>query len=309
MIGLFGSQKAGSTTKRKKRAAAIDFSDFDAIQLSIASPEQIRSWSYGEVKKPETINYRTLNPERDGLFCERIFGPAHDYECACGKYRWIKFKGIVCDRCGVEVTEAKVRRERMGTIDLAVPVAHIWFLKKTPSRVGLILNMKTLDLERVVYYAHHVVLEDLLDNAGRKIFSAKELLTEEEAQKARAEHPKLKVGIGAGAIRQLLENVDPKKEADELRGRVNLVQSETERTRLTRRLRILEGFSASGNRPEWMILTVLPVIPPELRPLVPLEGGRFATSDLNDLYRRIINRNNPLKHIQAFRAPHILTYT
>ena len=295
--------------KKKKKTDGLDFFDFDAIRLSMASPEQITSWSFGEVKKPETINYRTLKPERDGLFCERIFGPAHDYECACGKYRWVKFKGIVCDRCGVEVTEAKVRRERMGHIELAVPVAHIWFLKKTPSRIGIVLNMKTSDLERVVYYANYIVLEDLIDSSGRTVFSATDLLSEEEVRKAKSEHrSKLKVGIGAGAIHTLLSKVKPKEEAAKILETIQGVTSEAERSRLIRRLRILQGFIESGNEPQWMILTTLPVIPPELRPLVPLEGGRFATSDLNDLYRRIINRNNRLKHIEALRAPEVMVF-
>jgi len=295
--------------KKKKKDGSLDFLNFDAIRLSLASPEQIRVWSYGEVKKPETINYRTLKPERDGLFCERIFGPAKDYECACGKYRWVKFKGIVCDRCGVEVTEAKVRRERMGHIELAVPVAHIWFLKKTPSRIGIVLNMRTSDLERVVYYAMYVVLEDFVDSSGRTVFKATDLLTEEEMQKARAEFgSKLKIDIGAGAVHKLLSQIDPKKEAEQMKKEIVATQSEAERTRLVRRLRLVENFEESGTRPEWMIMTVLPVIPPELRPLVPLEGGRFATSDLNDLYRRIINRNNRLKHIEALRAPEVMVY-
>ncbi|HVE14868.1 MAG TPA: DNA-directed RNA polymerase subunit beta' [Elusimicrobiota bacterium] len=295
--------------KKKKKDGGLDFLNFDAIRLSLASPEQVRAWSFGEVKKPETINYRTLKPERDGLFCERIFGPAKDYECACGKYRWVKFKGIVCDRCGVEVTEAKVRRERMGHIELAVPVAHIWFLKKTPSRIGIVLDMKTADLERVVYYAMYVVLEDLVDSGGRTVFHATDLLTEEEMQKARAEYgSKLKIDIGAGAIHKLLSQIDPKKEAELMQKQIGTTQSETERARLVRRLRLVENFEESGTRPEWMIMTVLPVIPPELRPLVPLEGGRFATSDLNDLYRRIINRNNRLKHIEALRAPEVMVY-
>ncbi|MFA5141147.1 MAG: DNA-directed RNA polymerase subunit beta' [Elusimicrobiota bacterium] len=298
-----------SGAKKRKKEGALDFLNFDAIRLSLASPEQIKNWSFGEVKKPETINYRTLKPERDGLFCERIFGPARDFECACGKYRWVKFKGIVCDRCGVEVTEAKVRRERMGHIELAVPVAHIWFLKKTPSRIGIILNMRTADIERVVYYAMYVVLEDLLDANDRVVFHATDLLTEEEIQKARAEYgTKLKIGIGAGAIHDLLAKVDPKKEVVDMRKQIQATHSEAERTRLVRRLRLLENLASCGSRPEWMILTVLPVIPPELRPLVPLEGGRFATSDLNDLYRRIINRNNRLKHIEALRAPEVMIY-
>src|SRR5581483_42806 len=296
-------------SKKKKKVDSLNFLDFDAIRLSLASPEQIKNWSFGEVKKPETINYRTLKPERDGLFCERIFGPARDYECACGKYRWIKFKGIVCDRCGVEVTEAKVRRERMGHIELAVPVAHIWFLKKTPSRIGIVLNMRTSDLERVVYYAMYVVLEDLVDSTGRTVYKACDLLSEEEVRKAKAEYrSKLKVDIGAGAIHALLSKVKPKEEAAKILEEIQGVTSEAERSRLIRRLRILQGFVESGNEPQWMILTSLPVIPPELRPLVPLEGGRFATSDLNDLYRRIINRNNRLKHIEALRAPEVMIY-
>jgi len=294
--------------RKKRKDTGLDFLNFDAIRLSLASPEKIRAWSYGEVKKPETINYRTLKPERDGLFCERIFGPARDFECACGKYRWVKFKGIVCDRCGVEVTESKVRRERMGHIELAVPVTHIWFLKKTPSRLGILLNMRTSDIERVVYYALYVVIDDVVE-AGRTIFKSTDLLSEEEMHKAIDEYgSKLKVGIGAGAVRDLLAKIDPKKECPEMRKQLAVVQSEAERTRLVRRLRLMENFLESGSRPEWMIITALPVIPPELRPLVPLEGGRFATSDLNDLYRRIINRNNRLKHIEALRAPEVMVY-
>ena len=295
--------------KKKKKSDSLDFFDFDSIRLSIASPEQITNWSYGEVKKPETINYRTLKPERDGLFCERIFGPARDFECACGKYRWVKFKGIVCDRCGVEVTESKVRRERMGHIELAVPVAHVWFLKKTPSRVGIILDMKTSDLERVVYYAQYIVLDDLVDSSGRTVYKTGDLLNEDEVRKARLEfRSKLKVDIGAGAIHALLSKVKPKEESERINATLETVTSDAERTKLIRRLRILQGFIKSGNEPQWMILTTLPVIPPELRPLVPLEGGRFATSDLNDLYRRIINRNNRLKHIEALRAPEVMIF-
>ena len=295
--------------KKKRKSDSLDFFDFNAIRLSIASPEQITNWSYGEVKKPETINYRTLKPERDGLFCERIFGPARDFECACGKYRWVKFKGIVCDRCGVEVTEAKVRRERMGHIELAVPVAHVWFLKKTPSRVGIILDMKTSDLERVVYYAQYIVLDDLVDSTGRTVYKQGDLLNEDEVRKGRAEYrTKLKVDIGAGAIHTLLSKVKPKEESEQIIATLANVTSDAERTKLIRRHRILKGFLESGNEPQWMILTTLPVIPPELRPLVPLEGGRFATSDLNDLYRRIINRNNRLKHIEALRAPEVMIF-
>jgi DNA-directed RNA polymerase subunit beta' len=309
MGNLALAERKLSGGKKKKKESNLDFLNFNAIRLSIASPEKIRAWSYGEVKKPETINYRTLKPERDGLFCERIFGPARDYECACGKYRWVKFKGIICDRCGVEVTESKVRRERMGTIELAVPVAHIWFLKKTPSRIGIILNMRTSDLERVVYYALYVVLEDVIDPNGRTVYKATDLLSEEEMRKAKIDYgPKLKTSIGAIAIHELLSRVDPTKECKDMEKALATTQSEAERTRLVRRLRLLEKLSKSGAKPEWMIMKVLPVIPPELRPLVPLEGGRFATSDLNDLYRRIINRNNRLKHIEALRAPEVMVF-
>src|SRR5262245_60002690 len=214
------ADKKGSSSaaaKKKKKPDALNFADFDAMRLSLASPELIRSWSFGGVNKPETINSRTLKPERDGLFCERIFGPARDFECACGKYRWVKFKGIVCDRCGVAVTESKVRRERMGHIELAVPVAHIWFLKKTPSRVGIVLDMKTSDLERVVYYAQHIVLEDLQDSTGRVVYKAGDLLNEDEVRKGRNEYrSKLKVDIGAGAIHTLLSKVKPKEESEQI---------------------------------------------------------------------------------------------
>jgi len=308
-IELLEKRKSSGSPKKKKNSWGTNFNDFNAIQISIASPEQMRSWSYGEVRKPETINYRSFKPERDGLFCERIFGPVKDWECNCGKYKYIKYRGTVCDRCGVEVTESSVRRERMGHIELAVPVTHIWFLRKSPSRIGAILDMKLADLERVAYYAKHIVLEDLRNQDGKLIFSQKQLLTDEENHKARSEWGnKLKTGIGASALRDLLEKTDLKKEAKELRERLKNVESETERERLRKRLRVLEGFLNSSNRPEWMVMTVLPVIPPDLRPLVPLEGGRFATSDLNDLYRRIINRNNRLKHIESLRAPEVMIH-
>ena len=298
------------TTKKSKKLEELNFFDFDSIKLGIASPEQIMSWSCGEVKKPETINYRTLKPERDGLFCERIFGPTKDYECACGKYRWIKFKGITCDRCGVEITESKVRRERMGHIELAVPVAHVWFLRKNPSRIGMLLDMRTTDLERVVYYASYVVLEDCVDSVtGRTDFKKGMLLSDVQVREARKKHgARLKVGIGAPAIRTLLEGIDFDKEIPALHEQLKNTQSEAERTKLIRRVKTMEEFKESGNRPEWMILNVLPVFPPDLRPLVPLDGGRFAASDLNDLYRRIINRNNRLKHIESLRAPEVMIY-
>jgi DNA-directed RNA polymerase subunit beta' len=292
---------------KKKEVPVLNFSDFDAMRLTIASPQQIKAWSHGEVKKPETINYRTFKPERDGLFCDRIFGPTKDWECHCGKYKYIKHKGQVCDRCGVEVTESKVRRERFGHIDLAVPVAHLWFLRKPPSRIGIMLNMKLSELERVVYYTRYLVLEDLKDSQGKLILKASQLLSEEEYQKYRKEHrDKLKVDIGAGAIRKLLEKVDLEAEIKKLHEEIKKTKSDAERARLIRKLRLVEGFNSSNTRPETMILTVLPVIPPDLRPLVALEGGRFATSDLNDLYRRIINRNNRLRHIEQLKAPAVM---
>ncbi|MDP2865254.1 MAG: DNA-directed RNA polymerase subunit beta' [Elusimicrobiota bacterium] len=295
--------------KTKKKAKELNYGAFNGIKIGLASPAKIRAWSFGEVKKPETINYRTLKPERDGLLCERIFGPSKDYECACGKYRWVKFKGVVCDRCGVEVTEAKVRRERMGHIDLACPVAHIWFLRKSPSRIGIILDMRPTDLEKVVYYAAYVVLDDTKDPVtGRIEYKRGEVFTETQLNEVKKKYSKIKVGIGANAIQHLLENIDMKVEIDRLQKELAAIKNDADRSKAIKRLKILEGFQASNNRPEWMIMTVLPVLPPDLRPLVPLEGGRFATSDLNDLYRRIINRNNRLKHIEALRAPQVMIY-
>lgn len=295
--------------KLKRVEPQLNFADFSSVQISIASPEQMRSWSYGEVKRTDTINYRTFRPERDGLFCERIFGPLRDWECNCGKYKYIKHKGIVCDRCGVEVTESKVRRERMGHVELAAPVAHVWFLRKTPSRIATLLGMKMSDVEKIIYYTRYIVLEDLKDNQGRILLAKKQILGEEEHRKNKQEYgQKLETDIGAGAIRQLLSELDLKKESEDLRRKVQNSQSDSERNRLLTHLRIVDGFIHSGCRPEWMILTVLPVIPPDLRPLVPLEGGRFATSDLNDLYRRIINRNNRLKHIMQLKAPEVMVH-
>ncbi|HOW28951.1 MAG TPA: DNA-directed RNA polymerase subunit beta' [Elusimicrobiota bacterium] len=303
------TEKEKRAVGKKRGPAGLNFSDFDSMRLTVASPEQIRLWSHGEVRKAETINYRTFKPERDGLFCERIFGPVKDWECTCGKYKYIKYKGVICDRCGVDVTESKVRRERMGHIDLAVPVAHIWYLRKTPSRIGTLLNIRLSDLEKVVYYARYIVLEEYRDADGKIIYKKQQLLTEEECQEVRDKHgAKVKVSIGAEAIRSLLDSLDMKKEADDVRARIKASDSEAERSRLIKRLRILDGFVRSHTRPENMILTVLPVIPPDLRPLVPLEGGRFATSDLNDLYRRIINRNNRLKHIESLRAPEVMVH-
>ncbi len=276
---------------------------FDLIRISIASPERIRSWSFGEIKKPETINYRTFKPERDGLFCARIFGPTKDYECLCGKYKRMKYKGIVCEKCGVEVTLQKVRRERMGHIELASPVAHIWFLKSLPSRVGLLLDMTLKDLERILYFENHVVVEP-----GLTDLRLHEMLTEEQYQNAIDEHGEdsFTAGIGAEAIRDMLAAIDLEEERDNVRIDLKETKSEAKRKKLVKRLKLVEAFIESGARPEWMILEVVPVIPPELRPLVPLDGGRFATSDLNDLYRRVINRNNRLKRLIELRAPEII---
>jgi DNA-directed RNA polymerase subunit beta' len=276
---------------------------FDQIRISIASPDQIRSWSYGEIKKPETINYRTFKPERDGLFCARIFGPIKDYECLCGKYKRMKYKDIICEKCGVQVTLQRVRRERMGHIELAAPVAHIWFLKSLPSRIGLMLDMPLKDIERVLYFESYVVIEP-----GLTPMKAKELLTEEQYLDAQDQYGEdsFTAMIGAEAIRELLLQLDLEKEAENLRKEIAEATSELKPKKLAKRLKLVEAFVRSGNRPEWMILTVVPVIPPELRPLVPLDGGRFATSDLNDLYRRVINRNNRLKRLMELRAPDII---
>ncbi len=276
---------------------------FDQIRISIASPEQIHSWSFGEIKKPETINYRTFKPERDGLFCARIFGPVKDYECLCGKYKRMKYKGVICEKCGVEVTLTKVRRERMGHIELAAPVAHIWFLKSLPSRIGQLLDMTLKDLERVLYFESYIVIE-----AGITPFQEGQLLSEEEFMNAQEEFgdDAFTAGIGAEAIREILMGMDLETLAEQLRREIAEATTELKPKKLAKRLKVVESFIYSGNRPEWMILTVIPVIPPELRPLVPLDGGRFATSDLNDLYRRVINRNNRLKRLIELRAPDII---
>ena len=276
---------------------------FDEIHISIASPERIRSWSWGEIKKPETINYRTFKPERDGLFCARIFGPIKDYECLCGKYKRMKFKGIVCEKCGVEVTLQKVRRERMGHIELASPVAHIWFLKSLPSRVGLLLDMTLKGLERVLYFENYVVMEPGLTALG-----IHDLLSEDQYQAALDEYGEdsFTVGIGAEAIRVMLTAIDLEEEREHLQVELKETKSEAKRKKFVKRLKLVESFIDSGARPEWMILEIVPVIPPELRPLVPLDGGRFATSDLNDLYRRVINRNNRLKRLIELHAPEII---
>ncbi len=282
----------------------MNVNNFEGIKISIASPEKIRSWSYGEVKKPETINYRTLRPERDGLYCEKIFGPTKDYECACGKYKRLRYKNIVCDRCGVEVTRAKVRRERMGHIELATPVSHIWFFKGIPSRMGLVLDMSPRELEEVLYFVSYVVLDP-----GAAPLEKKQTISDKEYRTYYEKYGNsFRVGMGAEAIKELLAEVDIEKELNEIKNEIDEIKdaSSQKRIRLIKRLDVLNAFYESGNRPEWMILDVLPVIPPELRPMIQLDGGRFATSDLNDLYRRVINRNNRLKKLMELGAPSII---
>src|SRR6056300_1322905 len=276
---------------------------FDKIRISIAAPERIRSWCFCEISKPETIKYRTFKPEKDGLFCARIFGPVRDYECLCGKYKRMKYRGIICEKCGVEVTLSKVRRERMGHIELAAPVAHIWFLKSLPSRIGLLVDMTLKDLERVLYFENFVVIEP-----GMTSLVKGQLLSEEEFYDAQDEHgdDAFEASIGAEAIKKILEELDLDAERVKIRTDLAETGSEAKRKKLVKRLKLVDAFRDSGCRPEWMIMDVVPVIPPELRPLVPLDGGRFATSDLNDLYRRVINRNNRLKRLIELRAPDII---
>ncbi|QJC29612.1 DNA-directed RNA polymerase subunit beta' [Enterobacteriaceae endosymbiont of Plateumaris pusilla] len=276
--------------------------EFDAIKISLASSDMIRSWSFGEVKKPETINYRTFKPERDGLFCARIFGPVKDYECLCGKYKRLKHRGVICEKCGVEVTQTKVRRERMGHIELASPTAHIWFLKSLPSRIGLLLNMPLKDIERVLYFESYVVVEEGITKLNKR-----QILTEEQYLDTLEEFgDEFNAKMGAEAIEYLLKNINLEEECEFLRNELYNTNSETKRKKITKRIKLLESFIHSGNKPEWMIMNVLPVLPPDLRPLVPLDGGRFATSDLNDLYRRVINRNNRLKRLLELSAPDII---
>ena len=276
--------------------------NFDSIRIGLASPDLVRSWSYGEVKKPETINYRTFKPERDGLFCAKIFGPVKDYECLCGKYKRLKHRGVVCEKCGVEVTQSKVRRERMGHIELASPVAHIWFLKSLPSRIGLMLDMTLREIERVLYFEAFVVIDP-----GMTSLSRGQLLTDEMYLEAIEEHgDEFDARMGAEAVYELLRTLDLAAETAKVREDMAATSSETKIKRLSKRLKLLESFIESGNKPEWMVLTVLPVLPPDLRPLVPLDGGRFATSDLNDLYRRVINRNNRLRRLLELNAPDII---
>ena len=281
----------------------INKENFNNIKISLASPEKIKSWSFGEIKKPETINYRTFKPEKDGLFCSRIFGPVKDYECLCGKYKRMKFRGIICEKCGVEVTKANVRRERMGHVELSTPVSHIWFLKSLPSRIALAMDMKLKDLEKVLYFENFIIIEP-----GLTEFKKNQLITEEELLKAQEKYgeDQFSAGIGAEAIREVLAAIDLPAERERLREILKNTTSKVAEERTIKRLKLVENFINSGNKPEWMILTVIPVIPPELRPLVPLDGGRFATSDLNDLYRRVINRNNRLKRLMELRAPDII---
>src|SRR6195256_1908071 len=276
--------------------------DFDPIRISLASPEKIRSWSHGEVTKPETINYRTFKPEKDGLFCARIFGPVTDWECLCGKYKRMKHRGVICDKCGVEVTLSKVRRERLGHIELASPCSHVWFFKGLPSRIGHLLDMSLRELERVLYFEAYVTIDP-----GEAPLKERELLTEEKFRQLQQEHPgKFVAMMGAEAIKELLKRVDIDELSGELRIKMKSENSQQKKIKFAKRLKVVEAFVKSGNKPQWMILDVIPVIPPELRPLVPLDGGRFATSDLNDLYRRVINRNNRLKRLIELRAPDII---
>ena len=279
----------------------MEYNDFDSIKIGLASPDQIRAWSYGEVKKPETINYRTLKPERDGLFCERIFGPTKDWECHCGKYKRIRYKGKICDRCGVEVTKAKVRRERMGHIELAAPVSHIWYFKGIPSRIGLMLDISPRQLEKVLYFASYIVIDP-----GYTPLEKKQLLSEKEYREMRERYEdEFRAAMGAEAIKELLAEIDLDALSEQLHAELEEAGGQ-KRVRILKRLEVVEAFRHSGNRPEWMILDVVPVIPPDIRPMVQLDGGRFATSDLNDLYRRVINRNNRLKRLLELGAPDII---
>ena len=275
---------------------------FDKLKIGVASDEKVREWSKGEVKKPETINYRTLKPEKDGLFCERIFGPTKDWECHCGKYKRVIYKGIVCDRCGVEVTKSKVRRERMGHIELAAPVAHIWYFKGIPSRIALMLDISPRNLEKIIYFASYVVIDK-----GDTNLEKCQVLNEKEYHEAEEKYGRgsFKARMGAEALKELLEQVDVDKLSLEIRKELETA-SEQKKVKLVKRLDTVEAFRISGNKPEWMIMQVVPVIPPELRPMVQLDGGRFATSDLNDLYRRVINRNNRLKRLLELGAPEII---
>ena len=284
----------------------LEFNKFEAIKIGLASPETILNWSYGEVTKPETINYRTLKPEKDGLYCEKIFGPTKDWECHCGKYKKIRYKGKVCERCGVEVTKSKVRRERMGHIELATPVSHIWYFKGVPSSIGLMLDLSPRQLEKVLYFASYIVTYVNTDLVNNDIVEG-QVLSDKEYNEYYEKYGKdaFEAGMGAEAIKTLLEKIDVEGLAESLKAELEDAQGQ-KKARIIKRLEIVEAFRVSGNRPEWMILTIVPVIPPDLRPMVQLDGGRFATSDLNDLYRRVINRNNRLKRLLELGAPDII---
>lgn len=280
----------------------FELSNFDSIKIGIASPEKIREWSHGEVTKPETINYRTQKPEKDGLFCERIFGPKKDWECHCGKYKRIRYKGVVCDKCGVEVTSSKVRRERMGHIELAAPVTHIWFFRSVPSRIGTILDISPKLLEQVVYYVSYIVLDPKATH-----FTYKQVISDKEYREALETYGPdgFTVGMGAEAVKKLLSEVDLEKEDKELKQILQTAKGQ-KRLKAIKKLEIVDSFLKSGNKPQWMVMDVIPVLPPELRPMVQLDGGRFATTDLNDLYRRVINRNNRLKKLLELGAPDVI---
>ncbi|MFW6005395.1 MAG: DNA-directed RNA polymerase subunit beta', partial [Desulfonatronovibrionaceae bacterium] len=290
------SQKSASTS-------TISGKELKGIKIKVASPEKIREWSFGEVKKPETINYRTFKPERDGLFCAKIFGPVKDYECNCGKYKRMKHRGIVCEKCGVEVIASKVRRDRMGHIELAAPVSHIWFLKSLPSKIGTLLDMTMADLEKVLYFDAYMVIDP-----GQTALNKKQVISEEQYLQVIDSYGEnaIKVGMGAEVIRELLMEINLEELRNELRIESQSTRSQTKKKKIAKRLKIVEAFLESENKCEWMIMETIPVIPPELRPLVPLDGGRFATSDLNDLYRRVINRNNRLKRLLELGAPDII---
>ena len=296
---------AASAREEARSALGLEENAFDCVSITVASPDTIRKWSKGEVKNPETINYRTFKPEPGGLFCQKIFGPVRDYECACGKYKRIKYKDVVCDRCGVEVTIARVRRERMGHIELAVPVAHIWFLKSMPSRLGLLLDMTARALERVIYYENFLVVDP-----GKTPLEPRQLLTDTEYRQAIDEygHDSFVAKMGAEAVRDALVKMDLPATVAELHEQMRATRSKQIKKKLSKRLKVIQGFIHSKSRPEWMVLEVLPVIPPDLRPLVPLEGGRFATSDLNDLYRRVINRNNRLRNLMQLKTPDVIIH-
>src|SRR6266403_217054 len=307
LIGTRPWRKPGREETTLYRSSPYDraslIADFDSIRISLASPEKIRSWSHGEVTKPETINYRTFKPERDGLFCAKIFGPVTDWECLCGKYKRMRHRGVICDKCGVEVTLSKVRRERLGHIELASPCSHVWFFKGLPSRIGYLLDISMRDLERILYFEGYVVI-DTGDVPGIK---EREMLPEEKYRELQKDFAgQFRAQMGAEAIKELLKRVEVEKLSEEMREKMKVDPSLQKRIKYAKRLKVLESFRKSGNKPEWMILDVLPVIPPELRPLVPLDGGRFATSDLNDLYRRVINRNNRLKKLMELHAPDVI---